>query len=108
MNLPLIKSKPTRTFGKKKKNLQKRVLERDNFTCRICNCYTKAPPHHIIYISQGGNDTMENMVTICGVLESDCHKKIHSGKIKCYGTADSFQFSYTIWGQGHKNAQKSI
>ena len=74
------KSKPTRLKGYKYKQLQKQVLERDNFTCQKCRERTTYQPHHIIYRSRGGSDTTENMITLCGPLENDCHRKAHGRK----------------------------
>ena len=36
--------------------------------------------HHIVPISEGGSNTLENLITLC----SDCHKERHSkiGRIK--------------------------
>ena len=51
------------------KDLQKAVLERDNCTCQECGGYTEAPPHHTEKISQGGSDTLDNMVCLC----VECH-----------------------------------
>ena len=62
----------------KYKQLQLAVLERDNFACQHCHRYTEAPPHHIIYRSQGGDDSMENLITLCMY----CHRKVHDHKIK--------------------------
>jgi len=51
------------------KALQMLVLVRDNFTCQQCRRHTKAPPHHILKISQGGSDVPENMTCLCTI----CH-----------------------------------
>ncbi len=76
--MPAIpKTKPIRLSRHKFKQLQWEVLERDDFTCQKCECHTMAPPHHIIFLSQGGSDTLENMITLCGPLENDCHRKVH-------------------------------
>lgn len=52
--------------------LRARVLERDRFKCRGCG---KSPDeiHHIIFRSQGGKDTMENLVALC----RSCHEQAH-------------------------------
>ena len=34
--------------------------------------------HHIIYRSQGGADTLDNLVTLCEF----CHKKLHDGELE--------------------------
>lgn len=52
------------------------VLERDEYTCQDPDCpggFPLDPPHHIIFKSQGGEDTMENLITYC----RHCHGKRH-------------------------------
>ena len=71
------KNKPIRLKGEKYKELQYAVLKRDDFICQECGCCTFAPPHHIKFRSAGGDDSMENMITLCGPLENDCHRKAH-------------------------------
>lgn len=75
---PQPKKQIIRLKGKAYKNLQKAVLARDNFTCQYCGVFTETSPHHIIYRSQSGDDTMENMISLC----TDCHRKVHDHKIK--------------------------
>lgn len=72
------KNKPIRLSPYKLRKLQREVLERDGFTCQICGAFTQAPPHHIVYRSHLGDDTMENLITLC----ISCHRKVHDGKIK--------------------------
>jgi len=82
MSGPNFKTKVVRLKDKAYKALQMAVLERDNFTCQACGRRTKNSPHHIIYRSHLGSDTLGNMITLCGPLENDCHRKIHDHKIK--------------------------
>lgn len=89
---PQPKNKAIRLKGTAKKKLQIKVLERDNFLCKICGAYTEAPPHHIDFVSQGGSDTEGNMITAC----VDCHRAIHDELINVYGTADRFGITYSI------------
>ena len=70
---PMPKTKQITLTGKAKKKLQHAVLERDNFRCQECFRYTLAPPHHVIFRSHGGSDTMENMITLC----IGCHDEKH-------------------------------
>ena len=70
---PCPKTKPIRLKGKAYKDLQIAVLRRDNWQCDECGMYTEAPPHHVIFRSQGGSDTMENLITLC----MECHEKEH-------------------------------
>jgi len=76
------KEKPIRLKGRAYKKLQQSVVLRDNFSCQVCKRYTLAPPHHIVFKSRGGHDSMENLITLCGPMENDCHRKVHDHKIK--------------------------
>ena len=61
-------------------NLQRQVFERDNFKCRHCKGKLKSYElhgHHLIHREYGGEDTLENVVTLCQI----CHKDYHKGKI---------------------------
>ena len=60
------------------RRLAEQVLKRDGNACQYCGCWTKSPPHHIKYRSQGGNDSLENLVTLCWKH----HRELHDGKIK--------------------------
>ncbi len=64
------------------KDLQIAVLERDNYACQECGCYTMHSPHHIVFLSQNGSDTMDNMVTLCGFFQNNCHRKAHDHKLR--------------------------
>jgi len=50
--------------------LVQRVYERDRWKCTKCGRVTSLTPHHKKKRSQGGGDTMENIVTLC----VDCHR----------------------------------
>lgn len=66
-----------------------RILYRDNFTCRDCGEFkayknehgvyipidSGLEVHHIIPVSEGGNDDPDNLITLC----HDCHMKRHHG-----------------------------
>lgn len=46
--------------------LRKRVFERDQGICRVCERYDPKWQHdHIIPLWQGGKDTLENSQTLC-------------------------------------------
>ena len=61
------------------KNVQEACFNRDDYKCQCCK--TKKGTlnaHHIIYRSNGGADTLDNLITLCAY----CHKNLHSGKLK--------------------------
>lgn len=74
----------------------KLVDRRDGGRCRVCGrkCVTKAidpderaERHHLKFVSQGGADATDNVLTIC---KRDCHAAIHTlGTMKLTGDADA-------------------
>lgn len=60
-------------------NSKSACLNRDNYTCQCCKAKKGTLHiHHIIYRSNGGADTLDNLITLC----ADCHKKLHRGELK--------------------------
>jgi 5-methylcytosine-specific restriction endonuclease McrA len=60
-----------------------KVFERDNSQCVICYtpvAYRNAHCHHILARKHGGDETLENLVTLC----QSCHAKQH----QLYGTPE--------------------
>ena len=60
-------------------NSKAACLNRDSYTCQCCK--TKKGTlhiHHIIYRSNGGADTLDNLITLC----ADCHRRLHRGELK--------------------------
>jgi 5-methylcytosine-specific restriction endonuclease McrA len=55
------------------RRLMKRVLERDQWKCQKCGSLENLQVHHKIKRSQQGNDTLENLVTLCAY----CHTREH-------------------------------
>ena len=52
------------------------VLERDGHRCRWCGKPKPDHIHHIMYRSEGGPHTVDNLVTLCFL----CHELVHSSK----------------------------
>ena len=51
-----------------------KVLKRDYYTCTRCKAKkVKFHVHHILSLSQGGSNKLENLTTLC----HKCHEKIH-------------------------------
>ena len=63
--------------------IRKIILERDNFTCQICNKIgdTKLHIHHICKKNKERNDCLDNLITLCP---------------KCHNNADRSEYN-PIW-----------
>ena len=79
---PYPKNKPYRinrktSAGKQEyKALLGAIWGRDRGICQICYRDTIVPHyHHVIFRSQGGGDTIDNMLILC----NQCHHIIHHG-----------------------------
>ena len=66
------------------KGLYRQVFSLDGHRCRNFPCLSldthnqnALHPHHIIYQSEGGDDTIANLITLCPL----CHQKAHNGTV---------------------------
>lgn len=84
---PFLANPKTAKWGYQKgtnygfENTKAMILNRDGYKCHICKTKKngiKLEVHHIIFRSNGGGDSPENLITLC----HDCHKKLHNGEIK--------------------------
>lgn len=50
-------------------------FERDGWKCRQCLSTSGLHPHHLVYKSHGGPDTLANLLT----LDWRCHRMHHDG-----------------------------
>lgn len=58
--------------------VQKKGKREENNVCIICGRKTKsAQGHHLIFFSQGGPATTQNITAMC----KRCHRLYHSGKL---------------------------
>ena len=70
------------------KNAQEATFNRDNYTCQHCKKRAGTfNAHHIIYRSNGGADTLDNLITLC----EKCHHDLHRGLL--------FKFESTLVGK---------
>jgi predicted RNase H-like nuclease (RuvC/YqgF family) len=79
-------SECSKVNGEKKKKKYKKiipkkirieVLERDEYRCRDCRCKSSVYNlHHIIPRSEGGEETVDNLITLC----EHCHIERHKGE----------------------------
>jgi HNH endonuclease len=49
------------------------VLERDSWRCQQCGRMKDLQVHHIVWRSHLGDDTTENLITLC----ASCHQEVH-------------------------------
>ena len=77
-------------------NLHKTAKERDNFICCICGSEYRLVAHHIKPIEQGGDDVLENLITLC----KGCHTSLHSSGISLFAKAKKHKtLSIALWLQ---------
>ena len=78
---------PTRAKQTIPPALRRKVLRRDGGCCRVPGCRnaTFVDVHHLQPRSEGGTNTLENLVTLCGAH----HRAIHAGKVVSEGTSSA-------------------
>jgi len=70
----LRQRKPRQKLDPKRyRALRKQVLERDGWRCQLCGSLTNLQVHHRRFRSRLGDDTAENLITLC----VDCHRAEH-------------------------------
>jgi hypothetical protein len=65
-----------RLQGEQYTQLCRQVLERDNWRCQNCGRTSDLQVHHIGFRSSLGDDSSENLLTLCFY----CHRQLHTGK----------------------------
>jgi len=77
-------------FKKKKINNPKnlKLCVKQAPKCQFCNSKRGLSAHHIIFRSEGRDDSLENLISLC----FDCHRKAHDGYYikEIYITARNF------------------
>lgn len=76
-------------FTKKEKSLnnkdydliRKAVIKRDNGICAHCGMIGDLQVHHLIYRANGGNDELDNLISLCVICHYDVHKNETVGNI---------------------------
>lgn len=71
------KAKQQKLSGKALRELVALVYERDQHKCAVCGRWVEdgVKPHHVIYKSHGGDDSLDNIVLLC----NECHYQVHHG-----------------------------
>ena len=57
-------------------SLRRQVLRRDGWRCQSCGTMTNLEVHHQQFRSHSGEDSEENLITLC----STCHRTVHHSK----------------------------
>jgi 5-methylcytosine-specific restriction endonuclease McrA len=73
LNRPLTKRKRRRLPPEAYQELWKEVLRRDGWRCQLCGRVKDLQVHHIEARSHLGDDSEENLITLC----ADCHRRTH-------------------------------
>jgi 5-methylcytosine-specific restriction endonuclease McrA len=55
--------------------LHQAVLHRDGWRCQSCGIMTNLEVHHQTFRSQSGDDSEQNLITLC----TACHATVHRG-----------------------------
>jgi 5-methylcytosine-specific restriction endonuclease McrA len=55
--------------------LRQQVLRRDGWRCQSCGTMSNLEAHHKQFRSHSGNDSEENLITLCAA----CHAQTHAG-----------------------------
>ena len=66
----------SRPVEKLSKSVRENVYDRDHYRCCFCGVGYSLHLHHVVYRSEGGPDTGDNLITLC----SDHHQEVHSNK----------------------------
>lgn len=75
MNRIRRKGRPTRLDPLSYENLRQQVLPRDGWRCQSCGAMSNLEIHHQEFRSHAGEDSQQNLITIC----TGCHSAIHRG-----------------------------
>ena len=54
-------------------NLRRQVLRRDAWRCQFCGAMTNLEVHHKEFRSQSGDDSEENLITLCFACHANAH-----------------------------------
>ena len=55
--------------------IRNQVLTRDGWRCQACGAMSNLEVHHKEFRSQSGDDSEQNLITLC----SACHTTVHHG-----------------------------
>ena len=56
--------------------LRQQVLRRDGWRCQLCGTMSNLEVHHKQFRSHSGDDSEENLITLCTVCHNETHKNV--------------------------------
>jgi 5-methylcytosine-specific restriction endonuclease McrA len=78
MRRSLQKQAPLRLERPEYDELRKRVLRRDGWRCQYCGPRLSLEVHHQHFRSHSGEDTEENLITLCATCHSVAHATVRA------------------------------
>jgi len=57
--------------------LRNQVLSRDGWRCQACGSMSHLEVHHRKFRSQSGDDSEQNLITLCAKCHGDIHRSQH-------------------------------
>jgi 5-methylcytosine-specific restriction endonuclease McrA len=58
-------------------NLRQQVLRRDGWRCQSCGAMSNLEVHHKQFRSRSGNDSEQNLITLCSTCHAQTHGRSH-------------------------------
>ena len=74
MKDPIFKKQPLRLASGPYAAIRHEILKRDGWHCQECGRSHNLQVHHNLFRSHGGEDSEDNLITLC----ADCHRAKHS------------------------------
>ncbi len=72
------KQTPIRLEQQDYRKLREHVLRRDGWRCQVCGSLSNLEVHHKELRSQCGDDSDQNLITLCVA----CHSLVHGGQVQ--------------------------
>ena len=69
-NLPRLRLNPELY-----ERLREQVLRRDGWRCQSCGAMSNLEVHHTEFRSRGGDDSEQNLITLCTACHSGVHRE---------------------------------
>jgi 5-methylcytosine-specific restriction endonuclease McrA len=69
----MLRNNNRKSHGTISEELRLQVLHRDAWRCQICGSLGQPEVHHLLFRSRGGQNTEQNLVTLC----HGCHTALH-------------------------------